>query len=133
MISFTLSIVPVAKGRPRWDRRGFMVTPALTRRFERDVARAAAAYKPPSPLTGPLRVCLRFVFKPPVKWARDHHTIKPDCSNLAKGVEDALNGIFWSDDSVITDLRVMKLYDFAERKPRIEVQIEEIMPRGEEG
>ncbi len=125
MISFTLPIEPIAKGRPVFGSRN-AYTPARTRKFESSVRLLSAKHKPFTPYIGPLKLTLRFVFKPPQKWARDHHTVKPDCSNLAKGVEDALNGLFWEDDSQITHLVVNKVYDFAERKPRIEIQIEEI-------
>lgn len=49
------------------------------------------------------------------------HTKRPDLSNLTKFVEDALNGIFWSDDSVISKLTAIKIYD---EKPRTEILIE---------
>lgn len=37
-------------------------------------------------------------------------TVKPDCSNVVKGLEDALNGILWHDDSQIVKLTVLKNY-----------------------
>lgn len=35
-------------------------------------------------------------------------TKKPDCSNVAKLLEDALNKVLWHDDSQVTDLVVRK-------------------------
>lgn len=121
--AFTLVIDPVAKGRPRLGRGGRVYTPLRTVKFERAVRAGASSFKPKELMKGPIKLTLRFIFKPPMKWARDHHTTKPDCSNLAKGVEDALNGVFWVDDCQITHLRVEKLYDFKYRLPRIQVEI----------
>lgn len=38
------------------------------------------------------------------------HIKKPDLSNLIKFVEDALNGILWSDDKIIYLLTSKKIY-----------------------
>lgn len=49
-------------------------------------------------------------------------TKKPDADNIAKIVCDALNGIAYKDDSVITSMTVRKMYSLI---PRVEVEIEE--------
>jgi Holliday junction resolvase RusA-like endonuclease len=36
--------------------------------------------------------------------------MKPDLTNLAKAVEDALNGIVWADDSLIAQLTLYKMW-----------------------
>lgn len=48
-------------------------------------------------------------------------TKKPDCSNLVKGIEDAIKGLVYKDDSQIVSLRVEKYYS---EEPRAEVIIE---------
>jgi len=48
---------------------------------------------------------------------------KPDCSNICKGIEDALKGVIWKDDSQVVELVVYKFYSDV---PRVEVDIEEI-------
>ncbi len=48
------------------------------------------------------------------------HIKKPDRDNLDKLVLDALTGVIWTDDSLVCDGRIQKVYD---RKPRIEVKI----------
>lgn len=47
-------------------------------------------------------------------------TTKPDCDNLAKNINDALNGIAYPDDSQIVSLTVNKFFDYFER---VEVRI----------
>lgn len=48
---------------------------------------------------------------------------KPDNSNYAKGIEDALNNVIYNDDSQIVDLVIRKFYS---DKPRVEIRIEEV-------
>jgi Holliday junction resolvase RusA-like endonuclease len=45
---------------------------------------------------------------------------RPDCSNYLKGVEDALNGIAYLDDSQIVLVHVTKQYSL---EPRAEIRI----------
>ena len=47
-------------------------------------------------------------------------TVKPDCDNIAKNINDALNGIAFPDDKQIVSLTVNKFYAFDER---VEVSI----------
>lgn len=46
---------------------------------------------------------------------------KPDVDNLYKGLIDALSGIVWKDDSIITDAGIHKRYTAME--PRAEITI----------
>ncbi len=48
---------------------------------------------------------------------------KPDVDNVAKFVFDALNGIYWKDDAIIVDSRIVKIYG---AEPRTEITITEI-------
>lgn len=50
-------------------------------------------------------------------------TKKPDLSNIVKGIEDALNGLAYKDDSSIVFLSVAKCYS---EVPRVEVVLREI-------
>jgi Holliday junction resolvase RusA-like endonuclease len=50
----------------------------------------------------------------------------PDCSNLAKGVEDALSGICFRDDAQVVALHVEKRFSAS---PRVEVEVREWVPR----
>lgn len=49
--------------------------------------------------------------------------VKPDCDNIAKNINDALNGIAYPDDKQITCLMVNKFYSDNER---VVVRIEKI-------
>ena len=42
-------------------------------------------------------------------------TVKPDCDNIAKNINDALNGIVYPDDKQIIRLEVNKYYSENER------------------
>lgn len=53
-----------------------------------------------------------------------HHIKKPDNENLSKSILDALESIFYRNDSQIIDLRVTK--EYTQETPRVEVEIEEI-------
>lgn len=46
--------------------------------------------------------------------------VKPDTSNYLKLIEDALTGIVWEDDNLITDLVASKWYS---DDPRVEVTV----------
>lgn len=41
-------------------------------------------------------------------------TVKPDCDNIAKNINDALNGIVYPDDKQIVSLTVNKFYSICE-------------------
>ena len=51
-------------------------------------------------------------------------TKKPDLSNIVKGIEDALNGLVYKDDSSIVYLSVGKYYSDV---PRVEVILRECL------
>ena len=49
-------------------------------------------------------------------------TTKPDISNILKGIEDALNGVWYADDSqIIAYGKVEKYYS---DEPRVEIMME---------
>jgi Holliday junction resolvase RusA-like endonuclease len=78
---------------------------------------------PREPFIGPLKMTIHFVFSRPMSHygtgknagvkkpnAPDFHISKPDSDNLCKFAMDALNKIFWKDDSQICDLSCTKAY-----------------------
>lgn len=123
---FAVAIDPTAKGRPRFTKSGHAFTPAKTRAFEAEFSLRASKFKPKKPLEGPLHVEVGFAVKPPKK--RKHPTypiVKPDLDNYFKAIGDALNGIFWLDDSQIVSVKLTKYYAM-DLNPRISVTIREL-------
>lgn len=122
--SFTLSGVPVAKGRPRLTTRGGVArayTPAATRRFEAQIADAArAAIGPVDPYTGPVELEAHVLLPIPASWPRRWRTAaatggllphkRPDLDDYGKAIADGLNGVVYADDAQIVSLRMTKRY-----------------------
>lgn len=79
---------------------------------------AAAAMKGRKPLEGPLAVLLTFGWLTPKSWSKRRRlspeafwkASRPDIDNLAKLVNDALNGIVWADDALIVHQTINKTY-----------------------
>jgi len=88
---------------------------------------------PERPFDCPLRVDITFYFARPKNHYRAGryagelksdapiwHTSRPDRDNLDKFILDAMNGVFWQDDSIISDGRLRKFYNC---RPRTEILI----------
>lgn len=138
--TFTLTITPVAKARPRFDgihHRTY--TPAKTARYEADIARAARAKmrrEGRKPFTGcAVRLSCVFRYKPPQRFADTamrlafaraglvHKRSRPDIDNLVKAVLDALNGVAYTDDNIVADIHAKKQYSATDS---VTVEISEI-------
>ena len=89
----------------------------------RDTAIAAGANPDHQLLHGPVAVEMRFVrTRPRTHFGTGRNTgqmknsapafptTRPDVLKLARGVEDALTGVVWHDDSQIIDERIVKAY-----------------------
>lgn len=86
------------------------------------------------PVQGPVRLRLEFTWP----WLASHpkrtkalgripHTSRPDCSNLAKTLEDRLVALrFIHDDNAVVDLRVLKYWG---DEPGIDVSIISVEPQ----
>jgi Holliday junction resolvase RusA-like endonuclease len=132
-ITIELAGIPIAKGRPRATRRGFVYTPARTKQNEAALKYAAMMVMGDrAPLEGALAITITAVFPIPISWSKRkqhaalmgelHHTSKPDADNLLKSI-DALGGICFRDDSQAARVEVIKLYG---TKPRMTIEITEI-------
>jgi len=88
-----------------------------------DFLTQALASRPDKPLTGPLKMQIEFFMPRP----KNHfgtgknasnlkdsapwwHTSRPDLDNMIKLVKDALDGVFYKDDSQICTLHAAKAY-----------------------
>ena len=136
IIRFTIYGNPTAKGRPRFSVRGKFArayTPAKTAQAENNLRAQALAYKPVKPLETPLIVNIKVYRSMPKSMSKKRIELaekgnlrpitKPDVDNYQKLIYDALNGIFWRDDSQIVEATTAKFYSAA---PRIEIEISEI-------
>lgn len=131
-INFTIQGGPVAKGRPRFARRGNFVTtytPTNTAQAENEIQEEALKHIC-EPITAPVELLIVFYMPIPRSTSKKRaeslknapHVKRPDVDNLAKLVLDALNGIAWKDDSQVFKMTVEKRYS---DNPRTEVTIEE--------
>lgn len=135
-ITLVIYGIPVAQGRPRISTRGGFAKaydPAKSRDYKDYVRMAAVEKMPGKPLDVPLSVKMTMYMPMPKSMSKKkvadalnsvlRPTTKPDCTNLAKGIEDALNGVLWRDDSLIVDLYVSKFYSDT---PRVEITVSEV-------
>ena len=114
MRQFRVAGTPVPKQSFRVNGHGGYRDPRVTAWQELVAWQGRIAMGPDPPLGGALRVRLEFVL--PTKR-------RVDCDNLAKGVEDALNGIVWLDDHQIVSLTITKCVGAS---PGVTITIEEI-------
>ena len=114
--SFRIYGDPVPQGRPRvtWlaKHKGIVYDPKESKKWKKEVAHQVMlhCHRPKELLIGPLEVQMIFYLKKPKKPKAEQHITRPDCTNLAKGVEDALEGIIYKNDSQIWKLEVTKRY-----------------------
>ena len=92
------------------------------------------AMRPETPIEGPIRLEVTFGFQRP----KSHFTKKgirltapfyvekrPDIDNLVKLVTDAMNGVFFRDDSQIVVLLAVKMYS---DQPNVHIYLEQTNP-----
>ena len=124
-IEFTVPGAPVAKGRPKFCRRGGFVTaytPAKTLKAEKVIADEFKKLWSQSQLPKDKAVTLTLDFRMPIpkslskkkqqELSMQWHRKKPDIDNLCKLVQDALNGLAWEDDSCVCVIQATKRYSF---------------------
>ena len=115
-------------------RRGVrLYDPAKVRNYKSELALRARMRYPSKPLTGPLKVTLRFYRhlqssltkkERALRMSGAHRpTVKPDTDNYIKSTLDGLNGLLWADDNQIVDLVASKFYS---DRPRVEIEVEEL-------
>ncbi|SET95101.1 Holliday junction resolvase RusA (prophage-encoded endonuclease) [Salinibacillus kushneri] len=137
MIEFTVLGDAQAQGRPRAGRtrsgKVRMYDPQSSRTYKQYVKLVASQHAPKKLILGPVSVSIKIYRQIPKCMSKKlrklsldeiyRPTKKPDCSNIAKGIEDALNGVIYKDDSQIVELQVSKYYS---EKPRVEITIKEM-------
>lgn len=119
---FNIPIEPVAKGRPRFSRRGFCYTPTKTRNYESDLKDMLKfKLKSRDLYDKPISLTLNFFILKPKSVKREYPCVKPDIDNYVKAFLDAANGVIFHDDGQIISLTASKRYH---EKPGIDVYIE---------
>ena len=63
-----------------------------------------------TPVDGPIIISMRFRLKRPKTVKRERPTVPPDLDKLVRGVNDALTGIAFIDDSQIVSITTTKEY-----------------------
>lgn len=114
---------PKPKGRPRFTRGGHAYTPEKTRDYENLIK---DYYKDNSGDYYENAIQIKLVFNMPIPKATTKRvrklidagvykfTKKPDIDNITKAVLDALNGVAFEDDSLITKITAEKKYSDSE-------------------
>ena len=139
MIRFVVPGLPRAKQRPRVTKSGQAYTPGETVVYEAWVRQCAhTAMNDKEPLAGPLSVALTVYLPIPGSWSKKKRQeaaqgilkpmVKPDVSNVAKSIEDGMEGVVYPDDKAICKLSVDKRYS---GMPSVVVEIEELRQESE--
>lgn len=116
-VIFEISCDIVAKARPRLGRGGKVYTPKKTVEYEGMIA-AAASKQFKQPFAGPVAVAIEFRFevakshskKKRLSMIGQPHTQKPDVDNIVKSILDGLNGVAYTDDSLVFAIRANKTW-----------------------
>lgn len=138
MIEIVVLGVPVAKGRPRFNKEtGRVYTPAKTASFEAQLKYAALqAMGDRPPLEGPLFMEMKVVVPIAQSWPKKRQkaalegtewpTRKPDFDNFQKCV-DGLNMVVWVDDGQIVRSAFEKRYG---DKPGMWIKVSPVATEG---
>ena len=136
-IELTIPGKPVAQGRPRFYRRGTFVVatdPKASKVYKADIQYLAQKHKENNNISelldGPLGLDVMAYFPcPKSRWRKtkprteEHHAKRPDADNVAKSIKDGLTGVFYHDDSQISELIIRKRIAAQGEAPRIEVSL----------
>ena len=144
MVKIVVYGEPVAQGRPKFFRAkwGVVATDPLKSKNYKEQVRLEAQKimqkRGGARLEGALSLTLDVYKSIPKSWSQKKQkqalesilrpTTKPDLDNYLKGVQDALSGVVYGDDSYITSVSMNKWYS---DRPRIEVTIDEFEQIGE--
>lgn len=129
----------VPQGRPRFG-HGRTYDPPKSRKYKEKVRCIARCNAPESPTTHAVRLTLVIYRGVPKSWSKRkaaqaitdkiRPTTKPDVSNVLKGIEDALNGVWYEDDSQIVEYG--KIGKWYAEEPRVYVRLDVEVEDGQE-
>ena len=105
--------------------------PVKSRNYKKKIKNVLRRHNP-TPLDGPIKMTFDIYMPIPKSYSQKRRQAilegkefpakKPDLSNYIKIIEDACNGILYTDDSKIVEIIARKHYG---ERPRIEFEIEE--------
>lgn len=138
-MKFEVIGTPVAKGRPRVAKFG-TYTPKKTLYYENLVNYTFIQTFPGfKPLENEIRIKIIAIFEPPKSISKKKlaellpdnadplsgkgKTTKPDLDNIIKSITDALNGLAYKDDGLITSITAYKVYG---EQAKAIIEIEEV-------
>jgi len=140
MISFEISIAPVAQARARHAYvkalgRTMSYTDKKQRQAVNDLCALLIPHRPAKPLEGPLRLDVAASMPIPESWPKKKQTAaeardlwptgKPDLDNLIKHLKDCMTKVgFWIDDRQVVILEARKYY--SANKPGWYVTVSEV-------
>jgi len=125
VIEFFIAADPVAQGRGRIVKRGGfygIADPPKSRDWKAGIRAIAQAYAQDPLWDVPLAMALTIVCQKPksAKKGEVYKASRPDLSNYEKGIEDALEGVIYTNDSRICVKNSRKVYGSA---PGIRIRI----------
>ncbi len=121
--SFRVPGEPIPQPRPKISTRGgfgraYVPSTHLVHTYRQAIALAAKAARTPESFAGDVAVDVEFVFPRPQSHVTKRGAVRSnvparpraDLDNLVKGLQDALNGIAFVDDSQVVKLAASKRY-----------------------
>ena len=136
VLAFEIPGQPIGQGRPKFSTingHARAYDPEKSRNYKAYIRMLATQAMKDSGFTiieGPCSIEIFAFFEVPKSKSKkfreaalnglERPTKKPDLSNIIKGIEDALNGLVYKDDSSIVSLKIQKYYS---EFPRVEIEI----------
>lgn len=116
MLRLTIPGEPVAFARAGTNGKRRYTPPKQAAAMRQIQLAAMQAFRGRDFFEGALRVEIEAVYTAPASWSAkkkaetEYKTSKPDADNLCKLILDALTGIIWKDDQIVSHIEVTKRY-----------------------
>jgi crossover junction endodeoxyribonuclease RusA len=121
LIKFSVDGIPISQGSMKHIGQGRMIhAKAVELATWRALVAHGAKQAGCKPIASPISITMHFRLKRPKTVKREHPTVPPDLDKLARGVNDALTGQAYEDDSQIISLFATKRYSDT---PGVDIQI----------
>lgn len=129
----TYSIIVYGEAIPKGSTRAFVINGKAvttnankrTKDWQTLVSMAAQEKRPDKPIAGAVDILINFYLPRPKSVSmkkRPLPTVKPDLDKLIRCILDSLTGIYFKDDSQVTDIQAIKRYGDT---PRVEIFVKE--------